>query len=289
MSFRIAELEQARALLQRCVEQCGADPALLQDRDADFATYVLAYSRRQDQGRQQWLLDELRQSLAQVGGQHYSTPVANTHNRPIATHNRPIAAESACGVLKRHGQEGSIAEAAASHLGLAAQVTQQIAKGCTPFSGCCTLGIVDMASSCLHCRMVTARLVHGGCDGSLQDGAWPHIRMEQRIVRDPLPATTRQMAHSLEVWRRGTARAAADAEGPPPKGAPQHEAVPCTCAHAQLLCLTQSSNTARIHWSPQEELCASSLPPCSGAATKYSRSIPGAGIYVFWSVLQACW
>jgi hypothetical protein len=115
MSFCIAELEQARALLQRCVEECSADPALLQDRDADFATYVLAYNRRQDQGRQQWLLDELRQSLAQVGGQHYSTPMAN-HAMP-----QPIAAENARGVLKRHGQEGLIAEAAASHLGLAAQ------------------------------------------------------------------------------------------------------------------------------------------------------------------------
>ena len=69
--------------MQRCVKECGAKPALLQGRDADFVTYILATNRRQRAELQlRRLLDELRQSLAKVGGRH---PMAH----PMALYGVP--------------------------------------------------------------------------------------------------------------------------------------------------------------------------------------------------------
>ena len=63
----VADLGKAKALLRRCIEDCNADPALLQGQGADLATYALAYSCGPGQERQQRKsLEGIRAYLGEV-------------------------------------------------------------------------------------------------------------------------------------------------------------------------------------------------------------------------------
>ena len=60
-----AALQDAEALLARCVAECGASATLLEGKDAELAAFALAYaSSAEDRER---LLFQVRQSLQQVG------------------------------------------------------------------------------------------------------------------------------------------------------------------------------------------------------------------------------
>lgn len=62
--MQFAEMEPARELLRRAVEECGAStPGLLQGKDAYLAAHALAVSRPRDK---ETLLKQFRQSLRKV-------------------------------------------------------------------------------------------------------------------------------------------------------------------------------------------------------------------------------
>jgi hypothetical protein len=65
MGLRKTQLQDAKALLARCVSECGASAELLEGKDAELAAHALAYAVSAEHRAR--LLYRLRQSLLQVG------------------------------------------------------------------------------------------------------------------------------------------------------------------------------------------------------------------------------
>lgn len=87
-----AALQDAEAILARCVSECGAGAELLEGKDAELAAFALAYaSSAEDRER---LLLQVRQSLQQVGI-FWCMPFSSFHNAQTRQPSQHVEASEA--------------------------------------------------------------------------------------------------------------------------------------------------------------------------------------------------